>query len=97
MDEISPAQLEEFLGEHEPFLLDVREVWEFEERRIPGTVNIPMGEVPRRLHQVPRDRVVVVVCEHGRRSRRVCDFLLKEGFATVVNLSGGTAEWASLK
>lgn len=94
MDEIRPAELQGFADENEVFLLDVREGWEFEARRIPDTVNIPVGEVTRRIHQIPREKVVVVICEHGTRSRRVGEYLIKQGYERVVNLAEGTAGWA---
>lgn len=87
------SEFNEFLAERDPFLLDVREVYEWEATAIPGTVNIPLGEVPRRLHEIPRDRTILVICERGERSRRVGNYLLQQEFDDVVNLTGGTSAW----
>jgi adenylyltransferase/sulfurtransferase len=76
----------------EHFLLDVREPWEYVEKRIPGAVNIPLGELDFRLDELP-DLPVVVVCEHGIRSVYGAQFLAEAGHPAVYNLLGGTAEW----
>ncbi|MCP5266375.1 MAG: sulfurtransferase [Burkholderiaceae bacterium] len=77
-----------------PLLLDVREPWEFETCRIPGSVHIPMREVPARYHEIDPGRTVVVVCHHGVRSMQVAMFLAYQGFEQVVNLHGGIDAWS---
>lgn len=75
------------------FLLDVRESWEYGMYRIPGAVNIPLNDIPARLGEIPDDRPVVVVCEHGVRSVYAARYLSQQGYGGVYNLVGGTAEW----
>ena len=77
-----------------PFLLDVREAHEVALCRIPGAVHIPMGDVPTRLAEIPRDREVVVQCHHGGRSARIATLLLASGYTRVSNLTGGIHAWA---
>ncbi len=43
-------------------VLDVRELWETEICAIEGSLKIPMGQIPARLAELPRDEVLVVVC-----------------------------------
>ena len=76
------------------FLLDVREPAELASASVAGAVHIPMGDVPARLAELPRDREVVVLCHAGSRSLRVANFLAAQGFQPVTNLSGGIAAWA---
>ncbi len=76
------------------FLLDVREPAELASASVAGAVHIPMGDVPARLAELPRDREVVVLCHAGSRSLRVASFLAAQGFQPVTNLSGGIAAWA---
>lgn len=94
-DELDVDALNDFVAEYDPFMLDVRETYEFESIAIPGAVNIPLGEVPRRLHEIPRDRVILVICERGTRSERVAKFLIQQEFEQVVNLLGGTSAWSA--
>jgi len=74
-------------------LLDVREEWEYTPRRATGAVNIPMSQLQRRMGEIPRDREVLVICEHGSRSETVVRFLRRQGVERAVNVAGGTDDW----
>ena len=75
------------------FILDVREVPEWVEFHIPGATLIPLGELPKRVGKVPRDREVVVVCRTGNRSQKGRDILIEAGFRKVTNMQGGVKQW----
>ena len=93
--EIRPAELADWLDQPVlPLLLDVREPWELSLASIDGVVNIPMAQVPDRLHELDRDRKIVVICHHGSRSFQVAVFLKQSGFGTVINLTGGIDAWS---
>jgi rhodanese-related sulfurtransferase len=96
MQSVEPEQLREMLdaGDDVPFLLDVRDPWEFEMCRIPGSCNVPMGEVVARIDELDRDRATVVVCHHGMRSAQVAGYLESLGFQAIMNLEGGIDAWA---
>jgi rhodanese-related sulfurtransferase len=53
-----------------------------------------MGQVPARLDEVPKDRVVVCACRSGARSAQVAAFLKAQG-REAVNLEGGILAWSS--
>ena len=93
--EITPRDVAGRAGtETAPLLLDVREAWELEIARLADAVHIPMGQVPDRLGELPRDRDIVVMCHAGGRSARVCQFLQQQGYTRVWNLAGGILAWA---
>lgn len=75
-------------------VLDVREPWEVEICALPDSRSLPMGQVPERLAEVPKDGTLVVLCHHGMRSRQVTGWLRAQGFGNAVNLSGGIDAWA---
>ncbi len=77
-----------------PFILDVREPWEFDICHIPGARSIPMQQITGRLDEVPQNSALVVVCHHGARSMQVASYLANSGRAEIYNLSGGVAAWA---
>ena len=77
-----------------PVLVDVREPWEFELCRIDGSRLVPLGELPQRAEELPRDRPLVMVCHTGRRSQNAAMFLVQAGFTDVHNLKGGVEGWA---
>lgn len=78
-----------------PLILDVREPWEFDTCHIPGARLIPMQQIPARLHELPQETDVVVVCHHGARSMQVANYLAQAGRGRLFNLSGGVAAWAA--
>ena len=92
--EITPVELKKKMdaGE-EPFVLDVREPNEYQINRIPGSTLIPLGELPRRYQELPRDREIVAQCKMGGRSAKAQEFLKTVGFTNVKNLKGGILEW----
>ncbi len=76
-------------------LLDVREAWEVQTAAIEGSVNVPMGEVPARVHtELDPDDRIVVICHHGMRSLSVTAWLRREGFDHVQSLAGGLDQWS---
>jgi adenylyltransferase/sulfurtransferase len=74
-------------------LVDVREPNEYQINRIPGTVLIPLGEVPRRYAELDKEAEIVVHCKMGGRSAKAADFLRSVGFPRVLNLKGGILDW----
>jgi adenylyltransferase/sulfurtransferase len=76
------------------FLLDVREPNEFQIGRIPGSTLIPLGEVPQRVAEIPRDKEIIVHCKMGGRSARAADYLRQQGYTNVKNLKGGILDWS---
>src|SRR5215469_18146041 len=78
-----------------PLLLDVREPWEYATASLPGSVLMPMGDVPSRAHQeLDPDQPIVVLCHHGARSLSVTMWLREQGFEHVQSLAGGIDNWS---
>lgn len=72
------------------FLLDVRDADELEESgKLPGAVNIPLGQLRDRLGELPRDRHIVTYCQKGQRGYLAACALHGNGFEDVANLRGG--------
>lgn len=95
MQDIKPAELHEWLRQTPaPYLLDVRELWEFEYAHIDGSVHIPMGEVPQRHRELVTDEPIIVICHHGVRSRQVALYLEQLGYTNIYNLWGGIHAWS---
>ena len=74
-------------------LLDVREPFEIATAHVEGALEIPMGQIPARIAEVPTDADLLVMCHHGGRSLQVAEFLNAQGF-TVSNVSGGIDQWS---
>ena len=79
---------------HKPFVLDIRIPEELEIAEFKGAYLIPMHEIEFRLHEIPRDRDVAIICRSGRRSAEVWHQLRAAGFDRVWNLEGGILAWS---
>jgi hydroxyacylglutathione hydrolase len=77
-------------------LVDVRTPHEWRERHVDGAINIPVGELMERAHELKRGAVVATICESGYRSSLAASLLLRAGIE-VVNVSEGTAAYLKLE
>ena len=96
MRHLTPSQLADYLRQTDtpPLLLDVREPWEYQVCHLEGSLLVPMRDIPAVCSTLDAQRETIVICHHGIRSRTVANYLEREGFSNVVNLSGGVAAWA---
>jgi sulfur-carrier protein adenylyltransferase/sulfurtransferase len=93
--EITSPQLKARLDRgDELFILDVREPHEYQICNLQGYL-IPLGELPRRAHELDSSREIVVHCKSGKRSAEAVDFLRKAGFGKIFNLKGGILGWSN--
>jgi len=79
-------------GENAPFLLDVREPSEFRSARIAGSTLIPLGQLQKRVGELPAESEIIVVCQSGSRSGSAANYLRQSGLNTL-NLEGGIMAW----
>ena len=77
------------------FLLDVRQPVELVVERVPGAVNIPLGQLRARLDELPRDREICVICRSAQRAYYATRILTQNRFKAR-NISGGTLSRAML-
>jgi len=94
---LSVRELADWLGDPAraaPQLLDVREPWEHALCHIEGAALVPMAAVPAAAATLDPARPLVCICHHGARSAQVALFLQRQGFAHVLNLTGGIDAWA---
>jgi rhodanese-related sulfurtransferase len=95
---LSAASLHELLQQPAagvPLLVDVREVREFTAGHLPGSVNIPLGELPQRLGEIPVDAQPVFICRSGGRSLAACQIAVRANIGSPANLEGGLLAWAA--
>ena len=75
-------------------LLDVREPFEYDIARIPGSTLIPLGELPSRMSELDSADEIVIHCKVGGRSAKALRQLQKAGFGKLLNVEGGILAWA---
>lgn len=73
-------------------IVDVRERQEWDAAHVPGALHIPLGELERRLGELPRDRPLVAACRSGSRSAEATRLLREHGY-DAANLAGGMEAW----
>ena len=76
-----------------PVMVDVRVQAERDQKRIEGSVHMPLNHLVERLSELPRDRSVLVFCAGGYRSSIAASLLQRAGFEDVSELAGGIAAW----
>ncbi|MFN8378002.1 MAG: rhodanese-like domain-containing protein [Anaerolineae bacterium] len=75
-----------------PFVLDVRESYEYQAGHIKGAKLIPLGQLQKRVKELPTDGEIIVVCQSGSRSSSATSFLRKSGL-NALNMNGGMSAW----
>jgi rhodanese-related sulfurtransferase len=91
--EINTAQAYQLYQQKGAFFVDVREQSEWDSFHIPETTLIPLGQLPQRLSEIPKDRPIVVVCRSGNRSASGRDILKQAGYTNVTSMAGGVTDW----
>lgn len=89
---IQPAAAKQMMDTLDVFILDVREPAEFKDGRIPGAVNIPIRDLPKRLGDIPKGRPIIVYCGIGHRGAMALVFLRGQGY-NVKSILGGYKAW----
>jgi rhodanese-related sulfurtransferase len=76
-------------------LIDVREIYEFEESKITGSQNIPLGTLMSVIEELNdlKDQEIIMQCRSGHRSSIAQQLLIGAGFLNVKNLTGGILAW----
>lgn len=78
-------------------VVDVRSDKEWVGGHIDGALHIMLGDLPKQLSQLPRDRSLVTVCGSGYRSSIAASVLAQQGFGDVSNMNGGMTAWDQQK
>ena len=76
-----------------PILIDVRAPSERQQKRIAGSLGIPLNHLGERLSELPADRPLLVFCAGGYRSSIAASLLQRHGFTQVSEIAGGIAAW----
>jgi rhodanese-related sulfurtransferase len=91
---ISEISIAEFMPIHNQgiYLVDVREVDEYESGHVAGARNIPLSEFSSRIDELPSS-TIYMICRG--RSMQACEFCVDNGLSDVVNIAGGTLGWTA--
>jgi rhodanese-related sulfurtransferase len=73
--------------------IDIREIHEWGADSIDGFRHIPLVELPKHLPELKQKDVIYVLCQSGKRSAKVCDFLMQSKCHEAINIKGGIEAW----
>ncbi len=90
--DISPQEAQQLFQQGVLFV-DVREVEEFAQARIPNAQLLPLSEFAGRFRELPSDSPVVLYCRSGNRSSQAITWLAAQGYSNLLNLDGGILAW----
>ena len=87
------SQLE---SEEDCLIIDVRTSEEFEQLRLPNSINIDFynpQDFMQELEKLDKNKVYYIYCRTGSRSANTCELMKEIGFAKTYNLLGGITDW----
>ena len=90
---VTPPEAQRMM-ESGALLVDVRELDEYQQVRIPAATFMPLSSLGQTYAQLPADRPVILYCRTGARSANATYALTNQvGLRNVLNLEGGIVEW----
>ena len=94
-EQITPEEAKKIMDSGEEYvILDTREQDEYDEGHIPGTILIPYTEIENKAEEMlpDKDKLILVYCRSGRRSKIAAEALSKLGYTNVKEF-GGIIDW----
>ncbi|PAE40866.1 rhodanese-like domain-containing protein [Bacillus sp. 7884-1] len=93
MKAITAKEVEQLKNERKKLdIIDVREVDEVTGGKIPGAINIRLGLLEFRMHELDKSKEYIIVCRSGGRSAQAVQFLEYQGYK-VMYMTGGMLSW----
>jgi hydroxyacylglutathione hydrolase len=92
-ERISAPLAAERLAHGEALAVDVRTPRERAQKRVAGSISLPLNHLTERLAEIPRNRPLLVHCAGGYRSAIAASLLQQHGFTQVGEIAGGLAAW----
>ena len=94
-EQITPEEAKKIMDSgEEHIILDTREQYEFDEGHIPNAILIPYTEIENKAIELlpDKDKLILVYCRSGRRSKIAAESLAKLGYTNVKEF-GGIIDW----
>ena len=92
--EVSPAETAQAIADGSATVVDVREPYEWEVGRMPGTIHIPLERLASRAEELDKDHPVIFQCRAGVRSLMAAQAFAAAGFQAR-SMAGGIQAWAN--
>lgn len=86
---LTASELDYYLVDKKPLWIDVRDVFSFERAHVEGAINIPLEILFTEMNQLPKDKLILVYDQTGKKGHQALRLLKGAGFDQVINVSGG--------
>jgi len=86
---LTVKELDSYLEDKEALWIDVRDVFSFDKSHVEGAINIPLELLPASMNQLPKDDLILVYDQTGKKGHQALRQLVGAGFENVINVSGG--------
>ncbi len=90
---ISATQAVQLVNQRQAVIVDVRDAQQYAAAHIAQARNVPLAEIEQKASSLPKNKPLVVVCDHGRDSAKAAAKLKQLGHAEVFTLEGGLRGW----
>lgn len=90
---ISPSQTVQMTNSKKAIIIDIRPSEQYQAGTIANAMNIPFEQLKSRAATLPKDKVIIVIDQDGRRAPAAANQIKKEGAQEVHYLNGGTMSW----
>ena len=91
---LTVSELDATSESHEALWLDVRDVFAFMKSHVEGAVNIPLEILTSKLNALPKNKLIYVYDQTGKKGHQALRTLIGAGFSKVFNVSGGFSSLA---
>ncbi|WP_353893382.1 rhodanese-like domain-containing protein [Proteinivorax hydrogeniformans] len=90
---ISGQEAEILLDVEDTNIIDMRPKEQFEQNRIPQSINVSFDELKERYHTLDTRKVTVLVPQSDSEGEEMAKFLVEQGFSEVYIIKGGIDSW----
>lgn len=90
---LSASEVVQQMNQNQAILLDIRPKDQFKTGHIPQARNITLNDLATESNNLPKDKPIIVVCQHGRTATKGVASLRKLGFTQVYSLENGQQAW----
>ncbi len=97
---VTAEQVKVFLDAREKIILvDLRPVKDFQKTRLPGARSLPMKELDKRFHEIPKSGRVVLYCDCPQNQiiEQAYQLLKDYGYRNAAVMADAFQEWVSRK
>jgi thiosulfate sulfurtransferase len=90
---ISVSDSEQLIAEHQPLILDCRELKDYKTGHIENAMHMHEQLRDSLLVKADKQRPLLIYCYFGHASEHVAEMFGDFGFQQVFSLAGGFADW----